>query len=46
LKNEFDYETEDEERKSSSKTLLHEVQQAISFFIKKNPFKLVDNISL
>ena len=46
LEIEYDYETEDEQLKSSAKMLLHELQQAIDFFIKEDPFKLVDNISL
>ena len=46
LEIEYDYETEDEQLKSSAKMLLHELQQAIDFFIKDDPFKLVDNISL
>ncbi len=46
LEVEYDYETEDEQLKQSAKMLIYELHQAIEFFIKEDPFKLVENISL
>lgn len=46
LEVEYDYETEDEQLKQSAKMLIDELHQAIEFFIKEDPFKLVENISL
>jgi hypothetical protein len=46
LEIEYDYETEDEQLKQSAKMLIRELHQAIEFFIKEDPFRLVDNISL
>jgi hypothetical protein len=46
LEIEYDYDTEDEQLTHSKKMLIHELFQAIDFFIKEDPFKLVDNIAL
>jgi hypothetical protein len=46
LEVEYDYDTEDEQLTHSKKMLLHELTQAIEYFIKEDPFKLVDNILL
>lgn len=46
LEVEYDYDTDDEQRKQSAKMLLHELQQAIEYFVKEEPLKLVDNIYL
>lgn len=46
LEVEYDYDTDSEQLTHSAKMLWRELQQAIEFFIKDDPFKLVDNILL
>lgn len=46
LEVEYDYDTDEEQQSQSKKMLIHELQQAIDFFIKEDPLKLVDNIML
>jgi hypothetical protein len=46
LEVEYDYDTDGEQLKYSKKMLLHELFQAIDFFIKDDPTKLVDNVLL
>jgi hypothetical protein len=46
LEIEYDYETDNEQLKHSAKMLIHDLQQAIDFFINDDPLKLVDNIHL
>lgn len=46
LEVEYDYDTDGEQVTHSKKMLLHEIYQAIEYFIKEDPFKLVDNLLL
>lgn len=46
LEVEYDYDTDGEQLKHSKKMLFHELLQAIDFFIKEDPIKLVDNVLL
>jgi hypothetical protein len=46
LEVEYDYDTDEEQQSQSRKMLLHELQQAIDFYIREDPLKLVDNIYL
>ena len=46
LEVEYDYDTDEEQLTHSKKMLLHELFQAIDFFIKEDPIKLVENLLL
>lgn len=46
LEVEYDYDTDCEQLKHSKKMMFHELIQAIEFFIKEDPIKLVDNVLL
>ena len=46
LEVEYDYDTDCEQFKHSKDMLWHELVQAIDFFIKDDPLKLVDNVLL
>ena len=46
LEVEYDYDTDCEQLTHSKKMLFHELLQAIDFFIKEDPIKLVDNLLL
>jgi hypothetical protein len=46
LEIEYDYDTDAEQISHSHKMLLRELGQAIDFFVKEDPIKLVDNVLL
>lgn len=46
LEVEYDYATDCEQMVQSKKMLFEELEQAIEFFIKDDPLKLVDNLLL
>ncbi len=46
LEVEYDYDTDCEQLKYSKKMLLKELMQAVDFFIRDDPIRLVDNIFL
>ena len=46
LEVEYDYDTDREQLDNSHKMLLRELIQAIDFFEKDDPLKLVDNLRL
>jgi hypothetical protein len=46
LEVEYDYDTDCEQLTQSKKMLLRELIEAIDYFVKEEPLKLVDNISL
>lgn len=46
LEIEYDYDTDLEQVDRSKKMLLRELDQAIDFFVKEDPIKLVDNVLL
>lgn len=46
LEVEYDYDTDADQIGHSKKMLLRELDQAIDFFVKEDPVKLVDNVLL
>jgi hypothetical protein len=46
LEVEYDYDTDSEQKSHSKDMLLRELFQAIEFFVKEDPLKLVDNVRL
>jgi hypothetical protein len=46
LEIEYDYDTDLEQVDRSKRMLLKELDQAIDFFVKEDPIKLVDNVLL
>lgn len=44
LEVEYDYDTDVEQQKHSKRMLLFELSQAIEFYVKEDPIKLVDNV--
>ena len=46
LEVEYDYDTDAEQQKHSQRMLLHELSQAIEFYVRDEPIKLVDNVLL
>ena len=46
LEVEYDYETDEEQQRHSKKMLLHELSQAIDFYVCDEPVKLVNNVLL
>jgi len=44
LEVEYDYETDEEQQRHSKKMLLHELSQAIEFYVVDEPVKLVNNV--
>jgi len=46
LEVEYDYETDAEQQRHSKKMLLHELSQAIDFYVRDDPLKLVDNVRI
>ena len=44
LEVEFDYDTDEEQVKQSKQMLLDDLMQAIDFFVKEDPLKLVSNL--
>jgi hypothetical protein len=46
LEIEYDYDTDNEQMMHSKKMMLHELVQAIQFYVLDDPIKLVDNIMI
>ena len=46
LEIEYDYDTDEDQIVHSRKMLLRELDQAIDFYVKEDPIKLVDNVLL
>ena len=46
LEIEYDYDTDNEQLTHSKRMLIRELIQAIDFFIKDDPIRLVDNVML
>jgi hypothetical protein len=46
LEIEYDYDTDEDQITHSKKMLLRELDQAIDFYVKEDPIKLVDNVLL
>lgn len=46
LEVEYDYDTDNEQLTHSHNMLLRELFQAIEFFVKEDPLKLVENVRL
>ena len=44
LEVEYDYDTDAEQQRHSKKMLLHELNQAIEFYVRDEPLKLVENV--
>jgi len=43
---EYDYDTDEEQRSHSQNMMLSELSEAIDFFVKEDPIKLVSNVML
>lgn len=41
LEVEYDYDTDAEQQRQSKRMLFHELSQAIEFFVKEEPLKLI-----
>jgi hypothetical protein len=46
LEMEYDYDTEPEQQNHSRNMLMKELEQAIEFYVKEDPLKLVDNVRM
>jgi hypothetical protein len=46
LEAEYDYDTDIEQLRHSHSMLLKELSQAIDFYVKEDPLKLVDNVRM
>lgn len=44
LETEYDYETEENQINQSKKMLQEDLQDAIDFFVEKDPLALIDNL--